>query len=121
MVPRSCLEDMAWRYSGTTEIGEYQVAAGGWGEAARRFVSICNSCSAYSAPRVTDSDKPTQSARESRSVTVSHLNRAYVLQIKTFPSTHPQQSKSVTPRPTFDPYLLQIETNQTRLLENLNL
>ena len=30
MLPRSCLEDMAWRYSGTKKIGEYQVAAGGW-------------------------------------------------------------------------------------------
>ena len=30
MMPRSCLKDMAWRYSGTTKIGEYQVAAGGW-------------------------------------------------------------------------------------------
>ena len=31
MLPRSCLEDMAWGHGGTTEIGEYQVAAGGWG------------------------------------------------------------------------------------------
>ena len=37
MMPRSCLEDMAWKHGGTTKIGEYQVAAGGWGEAARRM------------------------------------------------------------------------------------
>ena len=29
MVPRSCLEDMAWEYNSATEIGEYQVPAGG--------------------------------------------------------------------------------------------
>ena len=29
MMPRSCLEDMAWKHGGTTKIGEYQVAAGG--------------------------------------------------------------------------------------------
>ena len=46
MVPRSCLEDMAWEHSGATEIGRQQVAAGGWGGAARRFVSIRNSYSA---------------------------------------------------------------------------
>lgn len=45
----------------------------------------------------------------------------YLLQIEIFLSTHPQQSRSVTASPTFDPYLLQIETNQTRLPENLNL
>ena len=43
MLPRSCLEDMAWEHSGATEIGRQQVAAGGWGGAARRFVSIRNS------------------------------------------------------------------------------
>ena len=57
----------------------------------------------------------------SQSVTVTRQNRVLLLQIETFLSTHPQQSRSVTARPTFDPYLLQIETNQTRLLENLNL
>ena len=46
MLPRSCLEDMAWEHSGATEIGRQQVAAGGWGGAARRFVSIRNSYSA---------------------------------------------------------------------------
>ena len=58
MMPRSCLEDMAWGYSGTTKIGEYQVAAGGWGGTARRFVSICNSYSAKPGLTVTDRDIP---------------------------------------------------------------
>ena len=58
MMPRSCLEDMAWEYGSATEIGEYQVAAGGWGGAARRFVSICNSYSAKPGLTVTDRDKP---------------------------------------------------------------
>ena len=58
MVPCNCLEDMAWGYSGTTKIGEYQVAAGGWGGTARRFVSICNSCSAKPGLTVTDQDIP---------------------------------------------------------------
>ena len=57
MMPRSCLEDMAWGHSGATEIGRQQVATGGWGGAARRFVSICNSYAAKSVPRVTDLDK----------------------------------------------------------------
>ena len=62
MLPRSCLEDMAWRHSSTTEIGEYQVAAGGWGRAARRFarrfISICNSYAAKPGLTVTDRDIP---------------------------------------------------------------
>ena len=45
----------------------------------------------------------------SRSVTVARQNWVLLLQIKIFISTHPQQSRSVTARPTFDPYLLQIE------------
>ena len=109
MVPRSCLEDMAWGHSGATEIGRQQVAAGGWGGAARRFVSICNSYSAKSVPRVTDLDKRGPAAGKSRSATSSRPNRVYALQIKTFPSAHPQQSQSVTSRPAFDPYPLQIE------------
>ena len=60
MVPRSCLKDMAWEHGGTTEIGEYQVAAGGWGEAARRFVSICNSYATKPGLTVTDRDSPQQ-------------------------------------------------------------
>ena len=48
MMPRSCLKDMAWGYSGTTKIGEYQVTAGGWGGTDCRLVSICNSYSAKS-------------------------------------------------------------------------
>ena len=91
MVPRSCLKDMAWKHSGTTKIGEYQVAGTG------RPVGL------------------------SQSVTVTRQNRVLLLQIETFLSTPPQQSKSVTARPTFGLHLLQIETNQTRLLENLNL
>ena len=35
MMPRSCLEDMAWEYNSATEIGGQQVAAGGWGWAGR--------------------------------------------------------------------------------------
>ena len=58
MMPRSCLEDMAWGYDSTTKIGEYQVAAGGWDGAARRFVSICNSYSAKPGLTVTDRDIP---------------------------------------------------------------
>ena len=58
MMPRSCLEDMAWRHSGTTKIGEYQVAAGGWGGAARRFVSICNNHSAKPGLAVTNQGIP---------------------------------------------------------------
>ena len=58
MMPRSCLEDMAWEHSGATEIGRQQVAAGGWGGAARRFVSICNSYSAKPGLTVTDRDIP---------------------------------------------------------------
>ena len=42
MLPRSCLEDMAWEYNSATEIGGQQVAAGGWGRAAHRYISICN-------------------------------------------------------------------------------
>lgn len=57
----------------------------------------------------------------SRSVTVTRQIPFLVLQIKTFPSAHPQQSKSVTVRPTFDLYLLQIKTNQPGLPEHLNL
>ena len=94
MMPRSCLEDMAWGYDSTTKIGEYQVAAGGWDGAARRFVSICNICRPKTTLDVTNRDEQTRSD---------------------------QTSQSVTSRPTFDPYLLQIETNQTRLLENLDL
>ena len=94
MVPRSCLEDMAWEHGDATEIGGQQVAAGGWGRAARWLF---------------------------QSVTVTRQNRVLLLQIETFLSTRPQQSRSVTARPTFGPYLLQIETNQTRLPENLNL
>lgn len=55
MMPRSCLEDMTWEYSSTTEIGEYQVAAGGWGGAARRLF---------------------------QSVTVTRQNRVLLLQIE---------------------------------------
>jgi len=69
MMPRSCLEDMAWEYNSATEIGGQQVAAGGRGWAGRP-VGL------------------------SQSVTVARQNRVL---------------------------LLQIETNQTRLLENLNL
>ena len=109
MLPRSCLEDMAWEHSGATEIGRQQVAAGGWGGAARRFVSIRNSYSAKTVPRVTDSDKRSPAAEKSRSVTSIGQKRPHVLQINTFPSAHPQQSQSVTSRPAFDPYPLQIE------------
>ena len=42
MMPRSCLEDMAWEYNSATEIGGQQVAAGGWDEPNNRFFSICN-------------------------------------------------------------------------------
>lgn len=42
MMPRSYLEDMAWEYNSATEIGEYQVAAGGWDEPNSGFFSICN-------------------------------------------------------------------------------
>ena len=58
MLPRSCLKDMAWGHSSTTKIGGQQVAAGGWGGTARRFVSICNSCSAKPGHTVTDRDIP---------------------------------------------------------------
>ena len=75
MVPRSCLEDMAWEHGGTTKIGEYQVAAGGWGEAARRFVSICNSYSAKPGLTVTDRDKRERSVGKSRSVTPTGQKR----------------------------------------------
>ena len=54
MVPRSCLEDMAWEYNSATKIGEYQVAAGGWGGAARRFVPICNNYRPKTTLDVTD-------------------------------------------------------------------
>ncbi|WP_368146790.1 hypothetical protein, partial [Collinsella aerofaciens] len=58
MMPRSCLEDMAWEYGSATEIGGQQVAAGGWGGAACRFVSICNNNSAKPGLTVTDRDIP---------------------------------------------------------------
>ena len=48
----------------------------------------------------------------SRSVTATQQNRVLLLQIEIFLSTHPQQSKSVTSRPTFDPYPLQIKTTE---------
>lgn len=57
----------------------------------------------------------------SQSVTATQQNRVLLLQIEIFLSTHPQQSKSVTSRPTFAPYLLQIETNGAPLAGNLNL
>ena len=72
-------------------------------------ISICNSYSAKSVPRVTDLDKRGPAAEKSRSVTSIGQKRPHVLQIKTFPSAHPQQSQSVTSRPAFDPYPLQIE------------
>ena len=81
MMPRSCLEDMAWRHSSTTEIGEYQVAAGGWGEAARRFVSICNSYATKPGLTVTDRDKPNPPAKKSQSITTTRQNPSLVLQI----------------------------------------
>ena len=62
MLPRSCLEDMAWGHSGTTEIGEYQVAAGGWDGTARQFVSLCNSYAAKLGLTVTDRDIPLTSS-----------------------------------------------------------
>jgi hypothetical protein len=49
---------MAWEYNSATEIGEYQVPAGGWDGAARRFVSICNSYAAKLGLTVTDQDIP---------------------------------------------------------------
>ena len=58
MMPRSCLEDMAWGHSSTTEIGGQQAAAGGWDGTARRFVSICNSCAAKLGLTVTDREIP---------------------------------------------------------------
>ena len=62
MVPRSCLEDMAWEYNSATEIGGQQVAAGGWDGVARRFarrfISICNSYAAKPGLTVTDRDIP---------------------------------------------------------------
>ena len=58
MLPRSCLEDMTWEHSGATEIGRQQVAAGGWGGAARRFVSICNIYRPKTTLDVTDRDIP---------------------------------------------------------------
>ena len=72
-------------------------------------ISICNNNSAKSVPRVTDLDKRGPAAEKSRSVTSIGQKRPHVLQIKTFPSAHPQQSQSVTSRPAFDPYPLQIE------------
>ena len=81
MMPRSCLEDMAWGHGGTTKIGEYQVAAGGWNGAARRFVSICNSYSAKPGLTVTDRDKPIWPAERSQSVTTTRQNPFLVLQI----------------------------------------
>ena len=94
MMPRSCLEDMAWGHSGTTEIGEYQVAAGGWGGPGRGFVSICNNYRPKTTLEGTDRDKQIRSG---------------------------QTSQSVTSGPTFAPLLLQIETNQSSLPKDLNL
>ena len=82
-MPRSCLEDMAWGYSGTTKIGEYQVAAGGWGGTARRFVSICNNHSAKPGLAVTGRDKRKRSVGKSRSVTPTDQKRPKMLQIET--------------------------------------
>ena len=81
MLPRSCLEDMAWEHGGTTEIGGQRVAAGGWGGAARRFVSICNSYAAKPGLTVTDRDKPNPPARKSQSITTTRQNPSLVLQI----------------------------------------
>ena len=66
---------MTWEYSSTTEIGEYQVAAGGWGGAARRFISICNSYAAKPGLTVTDRDKRERSVGKSRSVTPTGQKR----------------------------------------------
>ena len=81
MMPRSCLEDMAWEYNSATEIGGQQVAAGGWGRAARRFISICNSYAAKPGLTVTDRDKPNPPARKSQSITTTRQNPSLVLQI----------------------------------------
>ena len=81
MLPLSCLEDMAWEYNSATEIGGQQVAAGGWGRAARRFVSICNSYAAKLGLTVTDRDKPNPPARKSQSITTTRQNPSLVLQI----------------------------------------
>ena len=81
MMPRSCLEDMAWGHSGATEIGRQQVATGGWGGAARRFVSICNSYAVKLGLTVTDRDKPNPPARKSQSITTTRQNPSLVLQI----------------------------------------
>ena len=75
MMPRSCLKDMAWEYNSATEIGGQQVAAGGWGGAARRFVSICNSYSAKPGLTVTDQDKRERPVGKSRSVTPTDQKR----------------------------------------------
>lgn len=59
MMPRSCLEDMAWRHNGNRRIS----GAGRWmgmGGAARRFISICNSYAAKPGLTVTDRDSPQQ-------------------------------------------------------------
>ena len=64
MVPRSCLEDMAWEHSGA---------------AARRFISICNSYAAKSGLTVTDRDKRDPPARKSQSITTTRRNPSLVL------------------------------------------
>ena len=74
MLPRSCLEDMAWRYSGTTKIGEYQVAAGGW---SGRPVGL------------------------SQSVTVTQQNRVLLLQIETFSNNSAAPFEETTATLTF--------------------
>ena len=96
MLPRSCLEDMAWRHSSTTEIGEYQVAAGGWGRAGRP-VGL------------------------SQSVTVTRQNRVLLLQIETNGIGGAELSKSVTLKPVLDVWLLQIEINAQDNPLNLDL
>ena len=97
MVPRSCLEDMAWKRGGTTKIGEYQVAAGGWGVAARRFVSICNSYAAKPGLTVTDRDKPNPPARKSQSITTTRQNEPQMLQVETDATQPTGISQPVTP------------------------
>ena len=113
MMPRSCLEDMTWGYSGTTEIGEYQVTAGGWGGAARRFVSICNS---YSAKTGSYCYRSRQTGAVRRKISICNTYRPKTTldiinrdeQIRS-----DQTSQSVTSRPTFGPYPLQIGTTGT--------
>ena len=70
---------------------------------------------------VTDQDKRERSVGKSRSVTPADQKTTLDVTNRDEQIRSDQTSQFVTSRPTFGPYLLQIETNQSSLTKDLNL